>query len=175
MTSPSSNRDGDGERRHPRPTAFSFTYPLQVRWNDFDALGHVNNAVYLTYFEAVRIAYMRHVFRESNDMPWMMAEVRCRYVSPILLDEPATAYLGVRKVGNSSLAFDMAIFAGEEERLAAEAEATQVHVGPDGRPRRIPDAWRVAIRDHEERARKPSQRSEQGEAASMPGAADRLA
>ncbi len=164
MTSPSSSRAGDRghkrahsaatrERREPRPSDFSFVYPVQVRWNDFDPLGHVNNAVYLTYFEAVRIAYMRHVFRHDNTIPWMMAEVRCRYVSPILPEEMVTAYLSVRHVGSSSLGFDMAIFAGADSRLAAEADGTQVHVGDDGRPRSIPAEWREAIRRHEDEAR----------------------
>jgi len=30
--------------------------PLQIRWRDLDALGHVNNAVYVTYFEQARMA-----------------------------------------------------------------------------------------------------------------------
>ena len=32
---------------------------IQIRWRDLDALGHVNNAVYLTYFELARLAYVR--------------------------------------------------------------------------------------------------------------------
>ena len=35
--------------------------PIQIRWRDLDALGHVNNAVYLTYFELARLAYIRAV------------------------------------------------------------------------------------------------------------------
>ena len=33
--------------------------PIQVRWRVLDALGHVNNAVYLTYFELARLGYIR--------------------------------------------------------------------------------------------------------------------
>ena len=32
---------------------------IQIRWRDLDALGHVNNAVYLTYFELARLTYIR--------------------------------------------------------------------------------------------------------------------
>ena len=38
-----------------------FTHPIEVRFRDLDALGHVNNAVYLTYLESARIAYWMHV------------------------------------------------------------------------------------------------------------------
>lgn len=34
--------------------AYSIEIPVTVRWSDFDALGHVNNAVYLTYLETGR-------------------------------------------------------------------------------------------------------------------------
>lgn len=33
---------------------FSVEVPVTVRWRDFDALGHVNNAVFLTYLETAR-------------------------------------------------------------------------------------------------------------------------
>lgn len=37
---------------------FNYSFPLQMRWNDLDSLGHVNNAVYVTYFELARSRYM---------------------------------------------------------------------------------------------------------------------
>ena len=42
-----------------RPTrsAFAFWWPVTVRWGDMDAMGHVNNVVYLQYLESGRIAY----------------------------------------------------------------------------------------------------------------------
>jgi len=39
--------------------SFRFFTTLEVRWRDLDALGHVNNAVYLTYLEQARVHYMR--------------------------------------------------------------------------------------------------------------------
>ena len=40
---------------------------IQIRWRDLDALGHVNNAVYLTYFELARLAYVRALL--GDDAP----------------------------------------------------------------------------------------------------------
>ena len=45
---------------------------IQIRWRDLDVLGHVNNAVYLTYFELARLAYVRAVLgrtRRSTGAP----------------------------------------------------------------------------------------------------------
>lgn len=37
---------------------FTFSVPIQMRWNDLDPLGHVNNAIFITYFEMGRGRYM---------------------------------------------------------------------------------------------------------------------
>ena len=42
----------------------------EVRFRDLDALGHVNNAVYLTYFEAARMAYWMHVNGRADLRRW---------------------------------------------------------------------------------------------------------
>lgn len=43
---------------HPPSTTHPFQQSIQIRWNDLDALGHVNNAVFITYFEMARGPYM---------------------------------------------------------------------------------------------------------------------
>ena len=40
---------------------------IQVRFSDLDTLGHVNNAVYLSYFEMARIAYFTPLLGENWD------------------------------------------------------------------------------------------------------------
>ena len=37
-----------------------FTHKIEVRFNDYDGMGHVNNAVFLTYLELARINYIEH-------------------------------------------------------------------------------------------------------------------
>ena len=45
---------------NPKPNLkdFRFELPIQMRWNDLDPLGHVNNAIFITYFEFGRSQYM---------------------------------------------------------------------------------------------------------------------
>ena len=40
---------------------------IQVRFSDIDAMGHVNNAVYLSYFELARVYYFEKIMNESWD------------------------------------------------------------------------------------------------------------
>ena len=41
--------------------SFRFSVPIEVRFRDLDAIGHVNNAVYLTYLEQARLGYWKHI------------------------------------------------------------------------------------------------------------------
>jgi acyl-CoA thioester hydrolase len=40
---------------------FHFTYPIEVRYDDLDPQGHVNNARFLSYFEQARVNYFIHL------------------------------------------------------------------------------------------------------------------
>ena len=42
---------------------FPYVWPVEVRFRDLDALGHVNNAVFLTYLESCRIGYWLEYWR----------------------------------------------------------------------------------------------------------------
>lgn len=82
---------------------FTFHYPVQIRWADIDALNHVNNAVYLSYFEQARIDY----FREAVDWNWeevgmILAKSCIEYLKPLLARDQAEVWLRVSKLGNKS-------------------------------------------------------------------------
>ena len=64
-----------------------FTVPVEIRFKDLDALGHVNHAVFITYFEEGRKAFFLKHFDvgESTEFNFIMAHVRCDYLKPITL------------------------------------------------------------------------------------------
>jgi len=45
------------------PSEYAFRHVLHVRFRDCDAMGHVNHAVYLTYFEQCRLTFWRELIR----------------------------------------------------------------------------------------------------------------
>jgi acyl-CoA thioester hydrolase len=131
---------------------FRFSTTLEVRWRDLDALGHVNNAVYLTYLEQARVHYMREVglgFQSLEDVGMILAEVTCTYHSPLSLGERVTIWVRVSELRNSSFFFEYRI-EGEDGRLAATARSAQVcYDYRAGRSLPIPDHWRTAITSFE--------------------------
>ena len=80
---------------------------IQIRWRDLDALGHVNNAVYLTYFELARLAYIRTLLGADApidqrtllpvDFQFILAEVTCHYRSPATLGDQLVATIWVAR------------------------------------------------------------------------------
>lgn len=131
---------------------FRFSTKLKVRWRDLDSLGHVNNAVYLTYLEQARLHYMEAVglsFDSRDGAGMILAEITCTYRSPLLLGEQVTTWLRVSELRNSSFLFEYRM-EGDDGRLVATAQSVQVCYDYDAeRSVPIPDAWRERLIDYE--------------------------
>jgi acyl-CoA thioester hydrolase len=127
---------------------FRFSTTLEVRWRDLDPLGHVNNAVYLTYLEQARVHYLRDLGVAPSDpegIGFILADVSCQFKSPLALGEHVTIHARVSKLGNSSFIFKYRL-EGPEKRLVATARTVQVCY--DYAARRsipVPAPWRQAI------------------------------
>ena len=110
--------------------------PIQIRWRDLDALGHVNNAVYLTFFELARLAYVRALLGADaprdprtllpTDFQFILAEVTCHYRSPATLRDELAVTIWVSRVGRKSFVFEYRITDETTGRLIAEGCSTQV-------------------------------------------------
>ena len=51
-------------------TDFIFIKNVDSRWRDMDAIGHINNATYLTYFETARVDFLKQLELEVNDLDY---------------------------------------------------------------------------------------------------------
>ena len=116
---------------------------IAIRYKDLDPYGHVNNAVYLEFFEEIRIAYWRTLADlagignlEAGDVPgarYVIAETTVRYMAPILLDDILHGSASIPTVGNRSYAMDFELRTGEtfeEGTLVADGYAAQVFFDP---------------------------------------------
>jgi acyl-CoA thioester hydrolase len=102
--------------------------PLRPRFRDTDAMGHINNAVYVTYLEVARQEYWR-AFRDNEDyrvVPFILARVEVDFRSEALVRETLElaircAYLGVKSFG-----FEYEIREAASRRLVVAAKSVQV-------------------------------------------------
>jgi acyl-CoA thioester hydrolase len=80
-----------------------YVLPYQVIFRDVDAYGHVNNAVYFTWFEWVRTLFWFELtrFGGATDIAFIVAHAECDYRSPVRL-EPIELRVRAGEVRNSS-------------------------------------------------------------------------
>ena len=117
---------------------------IAIRYKDLDPYGHVNNAVYLEFFEEIRIAYWRSLADlagienlEAGDVPgarYVIAETTVRYKAPILLDDTLHGAASIPTVGNRSYAMDFELRSGESfetSELACVGFAAHVFFDPN--------------------------------------------
>lgn len=101
---------------------------LQPRFRDTDAMGHINNAVYVTYLEVARQEYWRELDRtlDYRHVPFILAHVTIDFRSEALVKE--TLELGVRCewIGGKSFGFGYEIREAAGGRLVVEARTIKV-------------------------------------------------
>jgi acyl-CoA thioester hydrolase len=128
---------------------FAYSTRVPVRYRDLDTFEHVNNAVVVTYIEEGRIDYARDVLgTDLADSPVVVASLSVEFERPVTLTaREVTVAVRVPALGESSLPMECELCVGDD--VAASAETTLVAVGPEKRPRPLPEAWRESIRAHE--------------------------
>jgi acyl-CoA thioester hydrolase len=108
---------------------------IQVRFADTDAMGHVNNAVYLTYCEIARIGYWTDITGQPIQLgsegaeSLILAEARITYRAPAFHGETVTVETRATRIGRSSFTLEhrlTACVAGERPRLVAVSESILV-------------------------------------------------
>lgn len=82
---------------------YNYKTSIPIRFADIDAFGHVNNAVYLTYFEIARSIYWKEVIKWDWDkLGIIVRKSEIEYLKPILLHDEIYAYVRTSRIGNSS-------------------------------------------------------------------------
>ena len=86
---------------------------IQVRLTDIDILGHVNNAIYLSYFEMTRIHYFNELV--GSDWDWMengvvLVQNEVTYIEPIFLEHTPKIFMFCNKIGNKSFTLSYEIY-----------------------------------------------------------------
>lgn len=130
-----------------KPELFQFHTDIQVRWTDLDPLNHVNNSIYIQYFEFVRGLYMLKACPTWNwqkDM-FLIASVHCDYVKELKIGEPNTkAHVRTSKIGTKSFELEYAITtqrAGQPIQLHAIGKTMQVMFDMKTRSTMAIPAW----------------------------------
>ena len=163
MTAPDRSRIEVPADARDVPGDFAHRHPVEVRLSDTDAMGHVNNARYLTYVEIARIAYYEQVVQRplplgvhGAEEGMILAEIRMTYRSPAFYGERLTIETRVDRIGTTSFTMVHRMTARDSRygpaRLVAVSESVLVSYDYQAeRPIPVPDDWRTAMSTFEGR------------------------
>jgi acyl-CoA thioester hydrolase len=132
-----------------RRTDYRHFMDLQTRWMDNDLYGHVNNVVYYSYFDTLLNRYLiDHGGLDIHEgkVIGIAVETLCRFHKSFAYPETINGALRIGKLGNSSVRYEIGLFAPGEDQARAEGHFVHVFVERQNqRPTPIPPQIRAAL------------------------------
>ncbi len=132
-----------------------FYHPMEVRYADIDAQGHLNNAKYLTYFEQARILYFEQLGLLSKgqsfmDIGMIIADIHIKYLAPVFLGASIRVGVRTKAIGNKSFTVRETVTDADSGKLYADG--TVILVAYDYHKHQttpVPENWRQKLLDYE--------------------------
>ena len=121
---------------------FPVVVNIEVQFRDLDTLGHVNNAVFLSYLEAARLEYLRRLGGLPALPSLVVARIEIDFLKPVFLGQTVAIGARVSQIGGKSFRMDHLIWAGEE--VVCRVHSVLVWTQND-QPIRVPDSIRQQI------------------------------
>jgi len=137
-----------------RPTAhtraqYRHFLPIQTRWSDNDAYGHVNNVIYYSWFDTVVNEYLIAAGAldiQASTVVGLVVETQCNYFSELAFPQRVDAGLRVAHAGTSSVRYELAMFGALGDSASAQGHFVHVYVDrASRRPVALPRALRAAV------------------------------
>lgn len=122
---------------------------IPTRWSDNDMYGHVNNVVYYSWFDTAVNTYLieRGVLDPVNGQCiGLVVETHCNYFASLAFPQTIQAGLRVSQLGNTSVRYEIGLFAPGENTCAAQGHFVHVYVDKTTQtPVPLPAALRAVL------------------------------
>ena len=123
-----------------------FVHTERVRFRDLDPMGHVNNAVFLTYIEQARVAFLEDAGAATGieDMNIIVARIEIDFRAPVRMGDEIQIGVRASRVGTKS--FELEYELRVDGELVAEAKSVQVAYDYARREAvAVPEEWREKL------------------------------
>jgi acyl-CoA thioester hydrolase len=109
---------------------WGYSFPIVVRFSDLDAMGHVNNAVYLTYCEMARVGYLRTAgaLGAFGQLDMILARAEVDYRMPIEFNDRLAVQVRAGSIGTKSFTLDYRMLIERDGRRHVACTARTVIV-----------------------------------------------
>ena len=108
---------------------FNVVVPIEVTFRDTDAMGHANNAVYLTWFENGRFGYWRAMLGQDADygeVPFVLGRAEVDYRTPAYVGEQLRLGVRLSRIGARSFDLVYRLERTDDGGIVAEGKTIQV-------------------------------------------------
>ena len=137
------------EIQTPDLSLFHHRSDLQLRFNDVDVLGHVNNTVYFSFYDTGKALYFSAI--HGKRMSWekvdrIIANINCAFMAPIIYGEEIEVLTRCESIGEKSFKLLQAIREKTSGIIKSACETVMVSFDPHtGKAIELPQEWREAL------------------------------
>lgn len=124
--------------------------PIDTRWNDCDAYGHVNNAVYYAWIDTAvtRMLHAKGVIAPAAPSIGLVVTGGCDFHAPVEFPHAVDAGVRVARIGGTSIRYEVGLFGAGGDAAVATGFFVHVHVDRETRrPAPVSPAIRAALAD----------------------------
>lgn len=139
----------------PPLSEFRHHIPVQIRFNDIDILGHLNNTVYFSFYDTGKAYYFKTV--RGNLMQWkrvdtVIANVNCAYINSIVFGDEIECYTRCLEIGEKSFRLQQMLVRTSDMAVMSVCETVMVSFDPaTGHSTPLNDDWRRLLTEYEGR------------------------
>lgn len=103
---------------------------IPVAWGEMDAFQHVNNIVYLRYFESARIAYFEKLklmeFMNETGIGPILGSAQCKFKIPLTYPDTVSVGTRISKIEHDRFVMEYVVVSHKYQKIAAEGEGVIV-------------------------------------------------
>lgn len=139
----------------PDPDIFHHSTPVQIRFNDVDVLGHMNNVVYLSLYDTAKADYFTAVRKKQIDwknVDIVVANINCSYIAPVFFGEKIEVLTACLYISEKSFRLIQMIRESDTLQPKSVCESIMVSFDPVTQTScEMPDEWKRMLCDFEKR------------------------
>lgn len=132
---------------------FRHHMPLQMRFNDIDMLGHLNNSVYFTFMDLAKTRYFQAVLGDKlkwGDIGVVIVNVNCDFCAPTFFDDVIEVETAVIAIGEKSLTLEQRVFSPTDGTVRCRCRTIMSGFNAKTlKSEPISDEWREALETYE--------------------------
>lgn len=136
----------------PSPSIFPHKMEAQLRFNDIDILGHLNNTVYFSLYDMGKARYLEACgLRNSGESrpDTVIADIHCTYVKPIHFDDKIYVLTRCREIGDKSYTLEQ-MLVDDKDEVRSVCRTVMVYFDPStGHAVEIPQTHREKLLNYE--------------------------